>query len=427
VLILYAISPILVHGTELGRPDHQSLLMLFVAVAICAEWGWQTKASAGWSVLSGSAWGLAIWVSVYEPFLLLFLLLTCRAVASRRWVFRLWQSPGLRNAGRSAAATTSLSFHKDQRIGAIVFVAIIGLALLIERRVPQFPIFASGAIFRNWSHTIGELRPVSPLNPIWFHWAGYAIAVAPILIWISVRNGRAAILVSKDPGGEDRRPELVPGIIVVLLVATYGLTIWQARWGYFFMLIFAIALPILLQPIRSSVAIWAAFALSIFPILHEWDEKLWPAETEFSRRIESRNESTQLRELSISLKSQEMHPFLAPWWLSPSIAYWSGQPGVAGSSHESLDGIADSARFFLADDLQKAREIVKNHKVGWVVAYDADRTAAISALIVGEPVSEHALCYILGHAPAQAPRFLVFSAQNATAKLFWVATIVNNR
>ena len=34
MLILYAISPILVHGTELGRPDHQSLLILLVTMAI---------------------------------------------------------------------------------------------------------------------------------------------------------------------------------------------------------------------------------------------------------------------------------------------------------------------------------------------------------------------------------------------------------
>ena len=38
MLILYAISPILVHGTELGRPDHQSLVILLMAFAICAEW-----------------------------------------------------------------------------------------------------------------------------------------------------------------------------------------------------------------------------------------------------------------------------------------------------------------------------------------------------------------------------------------------------
>jgi len=38
MLVLYATSPILVHGTELGRPDHQSLAMLLVTIAICAEW-----------------------------------------------------------------------------------------------------------------------------------------------------------------------------------------------------------------------------------------------------------------------------------------------------------------------------------------------------------------------------------------------------
>src|SRR5206468_6784238 len=42
-LIVYAISPILVQGTDLGRPDHQSLLILLVAIAICAEWSLQAE------------------------------------------------------------------------------------------------------------------------------------------------------------------------------------------------------------------------------------------------------------------------------------------------------------------------------------------------------------------------------------------------
>src|SRR5438874_12138640 len=74
MLILYAISPILVHGSELGRPDHQSLLMLLITIALCAEWKLQTEVSTGWSALSGISWGIAIWVSAYEP-LILFLLL----------------------------------------------------------------------------------------------------------------------------------------------------------------------------------------------------------------------------------------------------------------------------------------------------------------------------------------------------------------
>jgi hypothetical protein len=53
--------------------------------------------------------------------------------------------------------------------------------------------------------------------------------------------------------------------VLVLLVATYALTIWQARWGYFFVLIFTLALPRLLEPIKSPAAVWIAFFLSIFP------------------------------------------------------------------------------------------------------------------------------------------------------------------
>ena len=78
MLILYAISPILVHGTALGRPDHQSLLMLLVMVAVCAEWSRAEAADTAtnlrkWSLISGIAWGLAIWSSAYES-LVLFLL-----------------------------------------------------------------------------------------------------------------------------------------------------------------------------------------------------------------------------------------------------------------------------------------------------------------------------------------------------------------
>jgi len=417
-LILYVISPMLVHGTELGRPDHQSLLLLLFTLAICAEWGWQTERSTGWDILSGIAWSLAIWISAYEPLLLLLLLL----------VFGLLQNRVLRRESDSAAAARSFSFFKGRRIGLLFFVAIIALAILIERRVPTLPIFTSTTAFRNWSHTIGELGSVSPLSPLWFRWAGYIILIAPILIWLAFRkNGiRGGEMLAAEPSGGDDRPATLTPFILVFLVGTYGLTIWQARWGYFFMLTFTIMLPALLQRFKLLVTVWAAFMLSVLPILRAWDQRLWPNEAELAQRIESRNESTQLRDLSISLKSREVLPFLAPWWLSPSIAYWSGQPGVAGSSHESLSGITDSARFFLSEDLQKARQIVENHKVSWVIAYDADRTAGISALILGKAVPEHALCYILQRAPAQAPRFLVFSAQNATAKLFRVSPVANN-
>ncbi len=384
MLILYAISPILVHGTELGRPDHQSLLMLLVTIAICAEWPRRRDPTLGWSTLSGIAWGLAIWVSAYESLVLSFITMAVSVLEDRKTIFANYR-----------------------RIGWLCFGLIIATALLIEQRIPEISIFQSNEIFENWTRTLGELAHVSPVNPIWFRWTGYMIAVAPILLWLSIRREHGA----SSPG----RASLP---VYDLLIGTYFLTIWQARWAYFFVLIFAIALPALLEPIKSRTAVSIALILSIFPVLRDWDARLWPNEAELARRIEERNESIQLRELAINLRSPETQPFLSPWWLSPAIAYWSGQPSVAGSSHESLEGIEQSARFFLSPDWQTARKILENRRVTWVIAYDFERLARNSSAILGLPVPQYALCFALDQTPAQAPPFLVFSAQNGAGKLY---------
>ena len=404
MLILYAISPILVHGTGLGRPDHQSLLMLLVTIAICAERNLQMKAadppspssgvastagSAGrvtWSVVSGAAWALAIWVSAYEP-LVLFVIVT----------------------GTTFLVNRQALFRRDLRTGWILFAATLAVGLVIERPVPSLAIFQSTAIFKNWAATIGELRHVSPANPAWLRWCGFLLLVAPFLIWMNIRM--------QADGAQRLRALLVH----VPLIATYFLTIWQARWGYFFVLIFAIALPALLAPIKSPAPVWIAFVLSLYPILRDWDERLWPNETQLASRVERRIESAQIREIALRLRSPEMHPFVAPWWLSPSIAYWSGQPGVAGSSHESLGGIEDSARFFLSEDLQEAREILSKRRVAWVFAYDSERIAQNSSAILNQAVQLHPLCRVLDRTPTQAPPFLIFSAQNPACKLYRVA------
>jgi len=398
-LALYAISPILVHGTELGRPDHQSLAILLVTIAICAEWSSQCdgpraievnrpylRTSRLWSIVSGIAWGLAIWNSAYES-LVLFLIVTVVSVLEERQAL----------------------LARSRRAGWLCFLLIIAMAVLIERRIPSLSIFHANAIFKNWASTIGELAHVSPANVIWLRWCGYFLLLTPVLIWVRVRYRRDGA-----PGGGALS-------IYVLLVATYFLTIWQARWGYFFALIFALALPALLEPIKSRAAVWIAFVLSIFPILRDWDERLWPNEMQLAWRMEQRNEAVQIRDLAVNLQSTETRPFLAPWWLSPSIAYWSGQPGVAGSSHESLSGIEDSARFFLCEDSQKAREILKKREAAWVLAYDTERVAQNSAAVLKEPLPPHPLCRVLDRTPGQAPPFLVFSAQNATCKLYRVA------
>ncbi|HYY14055.1 MAG TPA: hypothetical protein VE758_06440 [Chthoniobacterales bacterium] len=386
MLILYAISPILVHGTELGRPDHQSLSILLVTIGVCADWRVHSAPSRNWSVLSGIAWGLAIWVSLYEPLVLLLLVVALELLQHRQSLF-----------------------GGERRVGWMVFAASLALALVVEQRLPSLTVSRSEQIFLNWSQSIGELRHVSPIDPAWFAWVGYLIALVPLLILAAVRMGKS---IGKSMS--------VPGFVLGLLVTTYLLTIWQARWSYFFVLVFALALPRLLAPIESRTAVWLAFALSLLPVLREWDERLWPNETEYGRRVERRNELAQLRELATVIQSPGVRPFLAPWWLSPAIAYWSGQPATAGSSHESLQGIADSARFYLTEDWQSALEIMRKRRVAWIFAYDSDRVAENSSTILGQPIPRggQSLCFILDRAPTRAPAGLNLAAQTNAVKLY---------
>jgi hypothetical protein len=393
LLILYAISPILVQGTELGRPDHQSLVLALLLVAICSEWSWQMSKSKTWGAATGLSWAFGIWVSAYEPLILFAVLLLLSGC------FQGWRQ----------------LFGHERKTFWICFGVMIALALVVERRVPVFPFLEPPAvILRNWTRMIGELRPVSIWNAIWFRWTGWLLPAVPFLaLWAWWKRA--------DGGAVEKFPLVIlPG----LFLAAVCLTIWQARWAYFSIFLFIQTLVAFLEPIRFRSLVWAVFLISLFPILEDWDEKLWPNEPELARRTEQRSDAVALRELAVTMQSSERRPFLAVWWLSPEITYWSGQPGVAGSSHEAFAGIADSTRFFATNEWDEAREILRIHQVEWVLAYNADRTAQNCSAILDKPVAQHAICYILDRAPAQVSRILALAAQNSGGKLFRVA---NNR
>ena len=383
LLLLYALSPILVHGTALGRPDHQSLLLCLIAVALCAEWTLVSTASKGiraqrsllhWNVVSGAAWGLALWVSLYEPLFLLATIVVSQILFARR-SFLAWPRP----------------------IGWALCGGIVLIALALEQRLPVWP--QNSALFSNWAGTIGELSPVRPDDPIWLRWTGLLLIPLPALLWIAVRRTRT-----------------LPGFLAVPVVATFALTLWQARWAYFFVMIFALGLPACLAVSRNRIAGWVVLAISLFPILTDWDERVWPSESQDALRLERRSEVVAWRQAA----SQIDGPFLAPWWWSPAVAYWSGQPGVAGSSHEALPGIEQSAKFFLAEDSEAAKTILLKNQVAWVFAYDANRTISNSSAILALAPSANPLGRILDRTPSQAPGFLQLSAQNPAAKLFRV-------
>jgi len=370
-LFLHAVSPILVHGTVFGRPDHQSLLLFLLAVALGAEWALVMAPTRAWGIVSGVAWGLALWTSLYEPVILLAFVLLLSIIWNRRGLL----SP-------------------ERRPGYAVFLGILLLCLAVDGWPAGFPDRTILQYFPAWEKTIGELSRVG-----WrelFRWVGFGIAAAPILLAVR-RKDRAAL---------------------VVLAATCLLTVFQARWGYFFGIVFVMSLPWQLAAFPWRWLGWCFFLASLWPVAREWDDNLLVNEANREARIERVADAIALREVAGRITSPG--GILAPWWCCPPLAYWSGQPAIAGSSHESLPGIVDSARFYLGQDAGEARSILAAHQIRWVVAYDSERVLETSSTLLGRPVFENNMAAVLYEKPRSAPSFLTFVYANRAFKLFRV-------
>jgi hypothetical protein len=203
-------------------------------------------------------------------------------------------------------------------------------------------------------------------------------------------------------------------------VLCFFLTHWQARWGYFLAVVFCLTIPAQIAFVRQNWLAWSIVGVALLPLLQFWDGVFWPNEERSVERVEKRREAAQWRAAVSSLGGRAKAPVLAPWWLSPATAYWSGQPTIAGSSHESLPGILESARFFLANAPSDAREILRRHRVKWVLVSNGEREIENSAALLGVLVPANALGLTLDRFPSQVPVFLILFWQSGTCKVYQV-------
>ena len=338
MLLMAAVSPILSHGFQLGRPDHQSLLVLLLAVALAAEVELWRGARNYWRYVSATAWAFALWVSLFEPSILLGIVILAR------WFFR----------GRSQAHEA-----KNRRGPLTLFFTILALAVAIDgwRATGFHPAFA------RWALNIGELRSAG-----WsgiFSWCGWLLAAAPALLaWRWIR-GR----------------EKLCGLWLLLLIAVAGLTMYHARWGYFLALVFAMSLPWMLPALRKPGWVWVVFFISLWPVAAEWDQRLYSEGEALRARVENIADAVALREAALSLRDRHAGGVVAPWWFCPAIVWWSGQPCVGGTSHQSLPGIVESCEFYLGEvpDL----EFLQKRKVVYILVYEPDRLISNSEQILG--------------------------------------------
>lgn len=347
VPLLAALSPPLVHATVFGRPDHQSLLLLFLAVALGAEQRLQSAPSRGWAWSGGLAWGGALWVSLYEPLVLLgavFLL--------GLWLWR----PSWKGRVR---------LHWG---AGLLFPLVSGWLVDGIRIVP--PDSRWKEVLVRWGSTIGELHKIDNVGKL-SDWTGLLVWIVPLgLLWLARREGRVVL-----------------GWLVMLLV-TAGLTLWQARWSPYFALIFLFCLPPFFSLVSSPRRAGLVFLVSLWPVITEWEARLFPDARTAEQRYMERSERINTRLAAERMRSPERLPFIAVWWHSPALAYWSGQPAVSGSGHEGISGIFDAAHFFLSTTPEEALEILRRRGVRLVVASDSARAAENSSVILGRSASE---------------------------------------
>ena len=379
MLFLVAVSPIIAHGFQLGRPDHQSLLMLLLGVALASEVEiWKGRAS-GWRYASAGAWALALWVSLFEPLILLGVVLVARGLCRSRYSQEEVKNP------------------KSWTWPVALFVAIVAVTLWIDgwRAAGFHPAFA------RWALNIGELRSAS--WGVIFSWCGWVLGLSPVLLaWRWIR-GR----------------EKLCGLWLLLVVVTAGLSLYHARWGYFLALLFAMSVPWILPSLRKPWLAWMVFFISLWPVAAEWDRRLYPEDEAFRARVENIADAVALREAALSLRERPVGGVVAPWWFCPAIVWWSGQPCIGGTSHQSLPGIVESSEFYLGEVPDPG--FLQKRKVVYILAYEPDRLISNSEQILGRSATGPTIAKRLYSAREEPPVGLKKIFANRFFKVYEVA------
>ena len=341
VPFLVAVSPPLVHATVFGRPDHQSLLLLLLGVALGAEQRLQSaQRSIGWAWAGGLAWGAALWVSLYEP---LILGGVCLLLGLGSW--------------RGA---------KNERVHWLLAVLLlVGIGHWVDGISVVLPSAMWNEALGRWGGTVGELQHLQHLSDL--------CSGTGLLLWLTL----PALVVS------GMRGERLAFWWLALLALLGTLTVWQIRWSPYCVLAFVGSLPWILALGSAYWPQFGAFVLSLLPLERAWEQTIFVSPTVAQRRHIDRAEWISARYCAERMRSDAVEPFIAAWWLSPALAYWSKQPGVAGSSHEGISGIMDSARFFLSTNPVEAREILEARSVRIVVASDSLRIVENASALLG--------------------------------------------
>lgn len=110
-----------------------------------------------------------------------------------------------------------------------------------------------------------------------------------------------------------------------------------------------------------------------WPMARWWEGWIFPTESRVAEAMEYREEMGQLRRIAHGIRGNEVQPFLAPWYLSPAISYWSMQPSVSRFTPFERGERDFATTFFAAEDVSIHRATVTSLGVRWVICDAPDR------------------------------------------------------
>jgi hypothetical protein len=349
-----AFVPALVWATAFGRPRHQSLIVALMALALTAEYERWNGSKRCWHLTAGIAWGLACWTSLFEPLAGVVVVVLFNLIARRK---------------------ENTAFGLSFGVVMLVALALEGVHVFIPP--PEYR-----DVLGRWLGFIAEMRGMDLhdfMNAITFSggaelsaWEIGSLATLIALPWMAWRLWQQ---------GEGRQTDLLVTILIVLLGI---LALFERRWLNYVSLAEIFLLARYLQSVPPTWLRASLAALLLVDVAHA--NRL---EVESAAVQPPNQPSPELAQVSRSIDAPG--GILAPWWISPGLLYFSGQPIVSGSSHCGISGIEASAEFFATTSWEDAARILHERQVRWVVAWDDSQyqypLLGSSQEILGQPVS----------------------------------------
>jgi len=334
--------PAFIWATACGRPRHQSLILALMAMALTAEyerWELEMSPKRAWNLFAGIAWGLACWTSLFEPTVVVSVLILFNLAVRRRENF--------------------------------TFLVSFGVVMLVALVIERVHIFVPAQVYLPslalWLGTIAEVRGVDFKSFIEQMTSLSFVTLVPFVSWrLCRREG-------------DRRTDI---LLIVLTVLLAILSFVQKRWVYYANLaeLFLIVRYCQVLPLRwTRLLVMAVFFAGMV-----YDNAI-----QIPARIHTPPNQPSLELTQISRAIDGPGGIMAPWWLSPGLLYFSGQPIVSGSSHCGISGIVASAEFFASGSWEDAEHLLQQRKVRWIVVWDEPQYVYpllnSSRQILGEP------------------------------------------